>query len=127
MRFLMIASRAYAEREWLKANGFRFERPDWVKPSEDEGEYERVRTHARGRFELARKIDPASLPPPEHSAVVPPSIPDKPRREQFYVEGQVEHREPKPYARRIAEPLGSREDYKRDSARNWSRALKSKN
>ena len=30
------------------------------------------------------------------------------------------------FARKIAEPLGSREDFKRDSARNWARAVKPK-
>lgn len=127
MRFVMIASAAYDARDWLKANGFRFERPDWVKPSEDEAEYARVRDYARGRFDVARRIDPASLPPAEPKQPKPPRIPNEPpRREQFYVEGQTKHREPKPYARRVAEPLGSREDFKRDSARNWSRAQRPK-
>lgn len=30
------------------------------------------------------------------------------------------------FARKIAEPLGSREDFKKDSARNWARAVKPK-
>ncbi len=30
------------------------------------------------------------------------------------------------FARKIAEPLGSRDDFKKDSARNWARAIKPK-
>lgn len=39
---------------------------------------------------------------------------------------KVDPRAPKPWSRYIDEPLGSREDFKRDSARNWSRARRPK-
>ena len=38
----------------------------------------------------------------------------------------IDPRAPKPWTRRVDEPLGSREDFRRDSGRNWSRARKPK-
>ena len=35
---------------------------------------------------------------------------------------EVDPRAPKPWSRYISEPLGTREDFKRDSAGNWSRS-----
>ncbi len=37
----------------------------------------------------------------------------------------VDPRAPKPYARYIEEPSGSREDFKKDNARNWARSRRS--
>lgn len=159
MRFWIIVTHGYEQREWLKANGFRFERNTkrWKKLSSSDNEYRKICEYSKGRFAVGRQnyTPKAGHRPKRAAAARAPKLPDSQltltaeERRQAKIAAERKRKEEnaklmeraraaqpntpqKPRdanitPARISEPTGTRDDFKKDSARNWSRATRNKN